>query len=88
VKLLWAADAWEDYVHWQQTDAAVLAMINLLLTEIRPRPYAGLGKPEPLKGNLSGWWSRRITGEHRLVYRVAGAADAERVEIVQCRFHY
>ena len=88
MRLLWAADAWEDYLHWQRADAAVLAKVNLLLAEIRRRPYAGLGKPEPLKGNLSGWWSRRITAEHRLVYRVAGAGDAQHVEIVQCRYHY
>ena len=88
MKLLWADDAWEDYLHWQRSDAAILAKINLLLAEIRRRPHAGLGKPEPLKGSLSGWWSRRITGEHRLVYRVTGTAAEQRVEIVQCRYHY
>lgn len=88
MKLLWADDAWEDYLHWQRSDAAILAKINLLLAEIRRPPHAGLGKPEPLKGSLSGWWSRRITGEHRLVYRVTGTAAEQRVEIVQCRYHY
>ncbi len=88
MKLLWADDAWEDYLHWQRSDAAILAKINLLLAEIRRSPHAGLGKPEPLKGSLSGWWSRRITGEHRLVYRVTGTAAEQRVEIVQCRYHY
>ena len=88
MKLLWASDAWEDYVAWQQTDPAVLAKINLLLAEIRRQPFKGLGKPEPLKGNLAGWWSRRITGEHRLVYRVVGSGEAQRIEIVQCRYHY
>ena len=88
MKLLWASDAWEDYVAWQKTDLAVLAKINLLLAEVRRQPFTGLGKPEPLKGNLADWWSRRITGEHRLVYRVVGAGEAQRIEIVQCRYHY
>ena len=88
MKLLWAADAWDDYVRWQREDAATLAKINRLLTEVRREPFTGLGNPEPLKGNLTGWWSRRITGEHRLVYRVTGAGDAQRIEIVQCRYHY
>jgi toxin YoeB len=88
VKLLWASDAWDDYVHWQQSDPAMLARINLLLADLRRQPFKGLGKPEPLKGNLAGWWSRRITGEHRLDYRVAGTGEAQRVEIVQCRYHY
>ena len=88
MKLLWASDAWDDYVQWQQSDAVTLARINTLLAEIRRQPFKGLGKPEPLKGNLAGWWSRRITGEHRLVYRVAGSGETQRVEIVQCRYHY
>ena len=88
MKLLWASDAWDDYVQWQQSDTATLARINTLLAEIRRQPFKGLGKPEPLKGNLAGWWSRRITGEHRLVYRVAGSGETQRVEIVQCRYHY
>ena len=88
MKLLWASDAWEDYLLWQHSDPATLAKINLLLAEIRRQPFRGLGKPEPLKGNFAGWWSRRITGEHRLVYRVAGSGDTQQVEIVQCRYHY
>jgi toxin YoeB len=59
-----------------------------VLKDVRRSPFQGLGKPEPLKGNLAGWWSRRISGEHRLVYRVVGAGEAQRVEIVQCRYHY
>lgn len=88
MKLLWASDAWEDYLLWQRSDPAALAKVNLLLAEIRRQPFKGLGKPEPLKGNLAGWWSRRITGEHRLVYRVADSGDTQQVEIVQCRYHY
>jgi len=88
VKLVWAVSAWEDYVHWQQTDNATLAKINELIRDTLRNPFAGLGKPEPLKENLKGFWSRRITGEHRLVYRVTGAGEAKQLEIVQCRYHY
>jgi toxin YoeB len=59
-----------------------------LIEDIRRSPFDGLGKPEPLKGSLSGWWSRRIDGEHRLVYRVTGTGDGARIQIVQCRYHY
>jgi toxin YoeB len=88
VKPLWTADAWEDYVHWQAVEPAMVGKINALLADIRRQPFKGIGKPEPLKGNIAGWWSRRITGEHRLVYRGSGAGDAQRIEIVQCRYHY
>jgi toxin YoeB len=88
MRLLWTEAAWEDYLHWQRSDAKVLALINDLIKDIRREPFKGLGKPEPLKHNLAGWWSRRITGEHRLVYRVAGKGDLQQIEIVQCRYHY
>ncbi len=88
MKLLWTVEAWEDYVHWQADDPAIAAKINTLLKDVRRSPFQGLGKPEPLKGNLAGWWSRRISGEHRLVYRVAGAGEGQRIEIAQCRYHY
>jgi toxin YoeB len=88
MKLLWVAEAWEDYLHWQAADTEVLAKINTLLKDIRCEPFKGLGKPEPLRGNLAGWWSRRITGAHRLVYRVEGKSADRRVEILQCRYHY
>jgi toxin YoeB len=88
VNILWYAKAWEDYSCWQQNDPNVLEKINTLIKDIRRSPFQGLGKPEPLKGPLSGWWSRRITDEHRLVYRVAGKAGAQVLEIVQCRYHY
>ena len=88
MKLLWASDAWDDYVQWQQCDPATLGKINLLLVEIHRKSFKGLGKPEPLTGSLAGWWYRRITGEHRLVYHVAGSGDRQQVEIVQYRFHY
>ena len=88
MSLLSTADAWEDYVRWQSADPTIAAKINQLLAEVRRTPFKGLGKPEPLKGNLAGWWSRRITGEHRLVYRFTGADEVKRIEIVQCRYHY
>jgi toxin YoeB len=86
MRLLWSDEAWEDYVHWQQSDPKVLQAINDLIRDIRRDPFKGLGKPEPLKHSLAGWWSRRITREHRLVYRVSGR-DAELLEIIQCRYH-
>ncbi|MCX2564793.1 Txe/YoeB family addiction module toxin [Acetobacter thailandicus] len=89
MKVFFHEDGWEDYLSWLQSDTAVLEKINALIEDVRRHPFQGLGKPEPLKGQLSGWWSRRITGEHRLVYRVQGrSGDDQRVEIVQCRFHY
>jgi toxin YoeB len=88
VKLLWFEEPWEDYIYWQQSDTAALEKINGLLKDISRNPFKGLGKPEPLKRNLAGWWSRRITGEHRLVYRVLGKQGEQVTEIVQCRFHY
>lgn len=88
MRVLWTAEAWEDYVAWQAEAPVVAGKINALIADARRRPFTGLGKPEPLRGNLAGWWSRRITGEHRLVYRVRGAGDEQRIEVVQCRYHY
>ncbi len=88
MNLLWTRDAWEDYLYWQATDRATLKKVNELLRDIVRTPFAGLGKPEPLRETLKGWWSRRITGEHRLVYRVLGSPPEQRIEIVQCRYHY
>lgn len=88
MNLLWTPDAWDDYLYWQRQDRAVLKKINALIKDTHRTPFSGLGKPEPLKANLAGWWSRRITGEHRLVYRVVGDGDAARLEIIQCRYHY
>ena len=70
MKIAWTEDAWQDYLHWQHTDEKILASINALIKDIKRDPFKGLGKPEPLKHALQGWWSRRISGEHRLVYRV------------------
>jgi toxin YoeB len=88
MKLLWTALAWEDYLHWQNSDRGTLQRINELIKDARRDPFKGIGKPEPLKGDLAGWWSRRITGEHRLVYRVTGKADTRQLEIASCRYHY
>jgi toxin YoeB len=88
VRILWTGSAWEDYLYWQSSDTKVLAAINDLIRDIRRNPFKGLGKPEPLKHALQGWWSRRITSEHRLVYRVSGKGDAWQIEIAACRYHY
>ena len=80
---------WQDYLHWVESDRAVLGRVNELIKDIRRSPFVGIGKPEPLKGGLAGWWSRRITGEHRLVYRVAGEKGRDqRGEVAGCRYHY
>ena len=82
--LYWDKTAWEDYLFWINNDRKVFGKINSLIKECQRNPFSGSGKPEPLKQNLSGFWSRRITGEHRLVYRV----DEKILFIAQCRYHY
>lgn len=84
MELVWLEGAWEDYLYWQKTDKKVLKRLNQLIKEAMRSPFEGIGKPEPLKANLAGWWSRRITGEHRLIYRV----EEDRFIVFQCRFHY
>jgi len=84
VNIQFSSRAWEDYVYWQQFDKKVLKKINELLKDISRNPYEGIGKPEPLKHALSGYWSRRITDEHRLVYRVEG----DFLKVAQVRYHY
>jgi toxin YoeB len=89
VKILFTEDAWQYYRAWLDNDPRTLARLNALIEDVRRNRHAGLGKPEPLKGDLAGWWSRRITGEHRLVYRIVGKPGADqRSEIVACRYHY
>lgn len=88
MKVVFAEHAWEDYLHWQATDPNTLERLNTLIRECTRTPFQGMGKPEPLKGDLKGWSSRRITLEDRLVYRVSGKGDAQRLEIAQCRMHY
>ncbi|GAA2860889.1 toxin YoeB [Aminobacter niigataensis] len=88
MKVLWTAKGWEDYLYWQETDAKILVRINELIRDARRSPFAGIGKPEPLRNEMSGWWSRRVNHEHRLVYRVIGTGENQALEIVACRFHY
>ena len=80
----WDIDAWNDYVYWQTQDRKTLKRINLLIKDISRSPFEGLGKPEPLKGTLTGFWSRRIDEEHRLVY----AVEENAVLLISCRGHY
>ena len=82
--LCWAETAWQDYLYWQTNDKKVVQRINKLIKDIRRHPQQGLGDPEPLKHNWSGYWSRRIDRQHRLVYKVTD----EKIIIVQCRYHY
>lgn len=84
MRLTFSDEAWEDYLHWQKQDRRMVERINKLIKEVQRDPFVGLGKPEPLKHALSGFWSRRITDEHRMVYRVSEVA----LEIAQLRFHY
>lgn len=80
-------NGWEDYCYWQTMDSEKVDKIKELIKDISRNPYKGLGKPEPLKGTLSGWWSRRINDEHRLVYQISGK-EKKTLLINQCRFHY
>ncbi len=82
------SQGWEDYLHWQGEDGKIVVKVNAFIEDCRRHPFEGLGQPEPLKHQLKGWWSRRITQEHRLVYRVTGSGEEQRLEIAQCRFHY
>lgn len=81
---IWQEEAWEDYIYWQNQDKKTLKRINQLLKDIERNGYNGIGKPEPLKGNHSGWWSRRIDETNRLIYRIHNG----QIEIAQCRSHY
>ena len=82
--LSWTDDAWADYLYWQTQDNKVLKRINRLIADVMRSPFDGTGKPEPLKENLSGFWSRRIDDTHRLVY----AVDAHAITVLSCRYHY
>ncbi len=84
MKLLFSENAWEDYLFWQKTDKKTLKRINKLIKDIQRNKYEGLGKPEALKHNLSGFWSRRITNEHRIVYKI----ENNFILIAQLRYHY
>lgn len=83
------ANGWEEFQYWIETDADIVVKIKELLNDIRKTPFQGLGKPEPLKYDLKGFWSRRISDEHRLVYKIEGKKGVDqKCSIIQCRFHY
>ena len=84
MKVVFSSQGWDDYLHWQTNDKQILKRINELIKDVQRSPYQGIGKPEPLKHALSGFWSRRINEEHRLVYHVEGAS----ILIAQARYHY
>lgn len=84
MNLVFSQHGWEDYLYWQRTDRRTLQRINTLIREIQRAPFEGMGSPEPLRHGLSGYWSRRITDEHRLVYQV----EEDSLCIVQLRYHY
>lgn len=84
MEILWHDDAWADYLYWQTQDKKTLKRLNALIQDATRGGYEGIGKPEPLKGSLAGWWSRRIDESNRLVYRIR----ENRLEIIQCRTHY
>ena len=84
MNLTFAPKAWDSYLYWQKTDKAIIKRINVLIKDIQRNPFEGIGKPEPLKHALSGFWSRRINDEHRIVYRVTGG----NILIAQLRYHY
>jgi len=84
MKLVFSEQAWDDYLHWQKTDRKLLERVNTLIKETSRSPFSGIGKPEPLKNALSGYWSRRINDEHRIVYKISDGA----MLIAQLRYHY
>ncbi|MCP3711892.1 Txe/YoeB family addiction module toxin [Paraburkholderia sp. CNPSo 3274] len=84
MNIMWTAEAWEDYVYWQGQDRKTLKRINQLVKDAQRTPFEGIGKPEALKANLTGFWSRRIDDTNRLVYEIAGS----QINIVSCRYHY
>jgi toxin YoeB len=89
MKVLFSNTAWGQYQYWQTEDKKTLSRINDLIKAIQREPFKGIGKPEPLRQNLKGFWSRRINKEHRIVYRIVGKAkEGQRIEILSCKFHY
>ena len=84
MKIIWSEKSWDDYLYWQNTDKQLLKKINQLIKDIQRDPFDGIGKPEPLKHQFSGFWSRRITDEHRLVYEITQNSIA----IASCRYHF
>lgn len=88
MKIAFTTAGWREYAHWAETDPSIIRKINGLIEECVRRPFKGTGKPEPLKQELQGYWSRRIDREHRLVYRVTGTGETQMLIIAQCMYHY
>ena len=89
MNILFSKTAWEQYKNWQKEDSKIVERIHELLKSIQRDPFKGVGKPEPLRQNLKGYWSRRINSEHRLVYRIVGKQnEGQRAEVLTCRYHY
>ncbi|MBO3761157.1 Txe/YoeB family addiction module toxin [Ciceribacter sp. L1K22] len=88
MRIAFTPDGWEDYLYWQDHDRKILQRINELVRDMHRHPFEGIGKPEPLKGTLTGMWSRRMTQEHRIVYTVVRAGNDQMLAILQCRYHY
>ena len=88
MKVIFSSQSWDEYVAWQAENPKLAARLNRLIYNTTRDPFRGIGKPEPLRENWKGWWSRRIDDEHRLLYRVTGAGDDQRLEIAQCRYQY
>ena len=88
MRKIFSDEAWDDYLYWAEADPKTHKRLNALIEECSRTPFKGTGKPEPLSGNLTGWWSRRLNLEHRLVYRVSGKGEAQALEVAQCRYHY
>ncbi|WP_417237372.1 Txe/YoeB family addiction module toxin [Bizionia paragorgiae] len=83
-----STNAFEDFCYWQENDKKIFNKLTRLIKNIQRTPFDGIGTPEPLKENLSGYWSRRLTHEHRIVYKVSGQKGAQTLYIIQCRYHY
>jgi toxin YoeB len=88
MRIIWSRKSWDEYDYWLRQDMSIALKINDLVRDVRRNPFHGIGKPEPLKSDWHGWWSRRITEEHRLIYRVIGPKGDQQLEIAQCRYHY
>ncbi|PKG44205.1 Txe/YoeB family addiction module toxin [Psychroflexus sp. MES1-P1E] len=84
MNIIWSAKSWDDYLYWQKVDKKLLKRVNVLIKSCRRTPFEGIGKPEALKGDLQGYWSRRITTEHRLVYKY----ENDQLWIAACRYRY
>lgn len=88
MRLIFSSQSWSEYLFWQEYDRKIMVRINDLIKETMRTPFTGMGRPEPLVGDMKGFWSRRITQEHRFVYRVVGKGEEQSLEIAACRFHY